>query len=69
MNKDFREAFDKTRIAGSIAAAALDEVSKIIKLVSLLEKLTKFVMNLLMTTVLILHHFLQRLSKVMLHFY
>ena len=31
MNKNFKEAFEKTRIAGSIAAGALDEVSKIIK--------------------------------------
>ena len=31
MNKNFEEAFEKTRIAGSIAAGALDEVSKIVK--------------------------------------
>jgi methionyl aminopeptidase len=31
MNKDFKEAFEKTRIAGSIASGALDEVAKIIK--------------------------------------
>ena len=31
MNKDFKEAFEKTRIAGSVASGALDEVSKIIK--------------------------------------
>ena len=31
MNKNFKEAFEKTRIAGSIAAGALDEVSKIVK--------------------------------------
>ena len=30
MNLDIRESFEKTRIAGSIAAGALDEVSKII---------------------------------------
>jgi len=29
--KDFKESFEKTRLAGSIAAGALDEVSKIIK--------------------------------------
>jgi len=29
--RDFKEAFEKTRLAGSIAAGALDEVSKIIK--------------------------------------
>ena len=31
MTKNFKEAFEKTRIAGSIAAGALDEVSKIVK--------------------------------------
>ena len=31
MNIDFKEAFEKTRIAGSIAAGALDEVGKIVK--------------------------------------
>ena len=31
MNLDIKESFEKTRIAGSIAAGALDEVSKIIK--------------------------------------
>jgi methionyl aminopeptidase len=31
MNTNFKEAFEKTRIAGSIAASALDEVTKIIK--------------------------------------
>jgi methionyl aminopeptidase len=31
MTKDFKEAFEKTRTAGLIAAGALDEVSKIIK--------------------------------------
>ena len=31
MTEDFKEAFEKTRIAGSIAANALDEVAKIIK--------------------------------------
>ena len=29
--KDFKEAFEKTRLAGSIAAGALDEVNKIVK--------------------------------------
>ena len=28
---DIRESFEKTRIAGSIAASTLDEVAKIIK--------------------------------------
>ena len=31
MNEGFKEAFEKTKIAGSIAAGALNEVSKIIK--------------------------------------
>ena len=31
MNNDFKEAFEKTKIAGSIAARALDEAKKIIK--------------------------------------
>ena len=31
MNENFKEAFEKTRIAGSIAAGALNEVSKIVK--------------------------------------
>ena len=31
MSENFKEAFEKTKIAGSIASGALDEVSKIIK--------------------------------------
>ena len=31
MAENLKEAFEKTKIAGSIAAGALDEVSKIIK--------------------------------------
>ena len=31
MHNDYKESFEKTRIAGSIAAGALDEVAKIIK--------------------------------------
>ena len=31
MNENYKEAFEKTRIAGSIASGALDEVKKIIK--------------------------------------
>ena len=31
MNNNFKEAFEKTRIAGSIAAGALDEVETIIQ--------------------------------------
>ena len=30
MNEDIKESFEKTRVAGSIAASALDEVAKII---------------------------------------
>ena len=32
---DFKEAFEKTKIAGSIAAGALDEVKKLLNLVFL----------------------------------
>ena len=31
MSEDIQEAFNKTRIAGTIASGALDEVTKIIK--------------------------------------
>ena len=31
MNNNYKEAFEKTKIVGSIAAGALDEVNKIIK--------------------------------------
>jgi len=31
MNNNYKEAFEKTKIAGSIAASALNEVNKIIK--------------------------------------
>ena len=31
MNQNLKEAFEKTKIAGSIAAGALDQVNKIIK--------------------------------------
>ena len=31
MSVDYKEAFEKTKVAGSIAAGALDEVNKIIK--------------------------------------
>ena len=31
MSEDYKEAFEKTKVAGSIAAGALDEVNKIIK--------------------------------------
>ena len=31
MTYDYKESFEKTRIAGSIAAGALDEVAKIVK--------------------------------------
>ena len=41
MNSKFQESFDKTRIAGSIAAGALDEVQKIIKPGVTTEKIDK----------------------------
>ena len=31
MEKDYKEAFEKTRLAGMVAAGALDEVAKIAK--------------------------------------
>ena len=31
MTEDYKESFEKSKIAGSIAAAALDEVAKIVK--------------------------------------
>ena len=31
MSNNFKESFEKTRLAGSIAARALDEVAKIVK--------------------------------------
>ena len=31
MNDNYKEAFERTRIAGEIAAGALEEVAKIIK--------------------------------------
>ena len=31
MNNNYKESFEKSRIAGSIAASALDEVKKIIR--------------------------------------
>ena len=31
MNTNFKESFEKTRVAGTIAAGALDEVAKLIK--------------------------------------
>ena len=31
MSEDYKEAFEKTRIAGAVAAEALDQVAKIIK--------------------------------------
>ena len=41
MNSKFQESFDKTRIAGSIAAGALDEVQKLIKPGVTTEKIDK----------------------------
>ena len=46
MIEKFKEAFQKTKIAGSIASGALDEVSKIVKPGISQIKLIKFVMNL-----------------------
>ena len=46
MNESVLESFDKTRTAGSIAAAALDEVSKIIKPGVSTDQIDSFVMNL-----------------------
>ena len=31
MTEDIKESFEKTRIAGSLAASALDEVNKIVR--------------------------------------
>ena len=31
MSEDYKEAFEKTKVAGSIAASALNEVNKIIR--------------------------------------
>ena len=39
MIEKFRESFEKTRIAGTIAAGALDEVSKIAKIICRIEKI------------------------------
>ena len=38
MSADYKEAFEKTKIAGSIAAGALDEVNKNLNLEFLLSK-------------------------------
>ena len=57
MMKDFKEAFEKTKIAGSIAAGALDEVSKIIKPGISTDEIDKFAMNILMIIKLTLHHY------------
>ena len=42
MNDYIKESFDKTRIAGSIASGALDEVAKIIKPGITTNKIDKF---------------------------
>ena len=54
MNDNFKEAFEKTRLAGVIAAGALDEVSKIIKPGLGQMKLMIYVMNILMIILLTL---------------
>ena len=46
MSIDIKESFEKTRIAGSIAAGTLDEVAKIIKPGITTVKLIIYVMNL-----------------------
>ena len=60
MNVEIKESFEKTKIAGSIAAGALDKVSKIIKPGISTDKIDKFVTNTLMTTKLTLLIILQR---------
>ena len=67
MIENYKEAFEKTRSAGIIAAGALDEVAKMPALGHELNRSTIYVMNTLMTMVLSQLHFLQRFSKIMLH--
>ena len=55
MNEDFKEAFEKTKIAGTIASGALDEVSKIVKPGISTEQIDKIVMNLSMIIKLTRH--------------
>ena len=57
MTNKILEAFEGTRKAGSIASGALDEVAKIIKPGIKTKKLINYVLNLLMTTKLILRHY------------
>ena len=54
MNPDFKEAFKNTKLAGSIAAGALDQVRKVIRPGISTDELTIFVTNILMITKLIL---------------
>ena len=63
MNEDFKEAFEKTKVAGTIASGALDEVNKIIKPVFPQTKLIKFIMNLSTTTKHTQHHYSTGISK------
>ena len=69
MNKNFKEAFEKTRIAGSIAAGALDEVSKIVKPgISTNEIDKKLVMSTLMTIKLTrLHYIIEVFQNHVVH--
>ena len=57
MNENFKESFEKTRLAGIIAAGALDEVAKIAIPGTRTDELTSCVMSFLMIMVLTLLHF------------
>ena len=57
MNDQINESFEKTRIVGSIAAGALDEVLKLLSLESLQNKSISCVMNILMIMVHTLLHY------------
>ena len=52
-----KEAFERTKIVGSIAHYRLDEVSKIIQPGKRTDEIDKYVMNILMIMAHILHHF------------
>ena len=45
MTFDIKESFEKTRIAGSIAAGALDEVSKIVNPGVTTDQIDKFIVR------------------------
>ena len=63
----FKESFE-IKIAGSIAAGALDEVAKIIKPGISTDEIDKVAMNLLMTTKLTQHHYFIEDFKILLYF-